>query len=61
MPCDTLLFHLLSDDFDDDTFGALPIEFAVEEALPTLKVDPTIGDSALPHQNLTWACSIGNS
>ena len=32
-PCDSLLFHLLPDDFDDDPFGALSIEFAVEEAL----------------------------
>jgi hypothetical protein len=38
------LFHLLSDDFDDDPFGALPIEFAVEEARPAPKVDPAIGD-----------------
>jgi hypothetical protein len=44
MLCDTLLFHLLTDDFDDDTFGALPIKFAVEEALPGPKVDPAIGD-----------------
>ena len=43
-PCATLLFHSLSDDFDDDPFGALPIEFAVEEALPWTKVDPAIGD-----------------
>ena len=37
-------FPLLSDDLDDDPFGALPIEFAVEEALPRTKVDPAIGD-----------------
>jgi hypothetical protein len=43
-PCDILLFHLLSDDFDDDPFGALPIEFAVEETLPGTKVDLAIGD-----------------
>ncbi len=43
-PCDILPFHLLSDDFDDDPFGALPIEFTVEEALPRTKVDPAIGD-----------------
>jgi hypothetical protein len=42
--CDILSFHLLSDDFDDDTFGALPIEFAVEEARPAAKVNPAIGD-----------------
>ena len=35
---------LLSNDFDDDSFGALPIEFAVEEALPRAKVDPAIHD-----------------
>ena len=43
-PCDSLLFHLLPDDFDDDPFGALSIEFAVEEALARTKVDPAIGD-----------------
>ena len=37
-------FPLLSDDFDDDPFGALPIEFAVEESLPRTKVDPASGD-----------------
>ena len=42
--CDILSFHLLSDDFDDDPFGALPIEFTVEETLPGAKVDPAIGD-----------------
>lgn len=42
--CDILSFPLLSDDLDDDPFGALPIEFAVEEALPRAKVDPAIGD-----------------
>ena len=42
--CAILSFHLLSDDFDDDTFGALSIEFAVEETLPWAKVDPAIGD-----------------
>jgi hypothetical protein len=35
---------LLSDDFDDDPFGSLPIEFTVEQALPWAKVDPAIGD-----------------
>ena len=35
---------LLSDDLDDDAFGALPIEFAVEETRPAAKVDPAIGD-----------------
>jgi hypothetical protein len=35
---------LLSDDLDDDSFGALPIEFTVEEALPRTKVDFTFGD-----------------
>jgi hypothetical protein len=43
-PCDSLSFHLLSDDFDNDPFGALPIEFTVEEARPATKVDPAIGD-----------------
>ena len=43
-PCDILSFHLLPDDFDDDPFGALPIEFAVKEALPLTKVDPASGD-----------------
>jgi hypothetical protein len=43
-PCDLRSFHLRSDDFDDDPFGALPIEFAVEKALPGTKVDPAIGD-----------------
>jgi hypothetical protein len=43
-PGDILSFPLLSDDFDDDPFGALPIEFAVEEARPAAKVDPAIGD-----------------
>jgi hypothetical protein len=43
-PCATLLFHSLSDDFDDDTFAALAIEFALEEALPWGKIDPAIGD-----------------
>ena len=42
--CDILSFHLLSDDFDDDPFGALPIEFAVEETRPAAKVDPASGD-----------------
>src|SRR5215831_7049279 len=42
--CRIRSFHLLSDDFDDDPFGALPIEFAVEEARPASKVDPAIGD-----------------
>jgi len=35
---------LLTDDLDDDPFGALPIEFAVEEARPASKVDPAVGD-----------------
>ena len=35
---------LLTDDLDDDPFGALPIEFTVEETLPWAKVDPAIGD-----------------
>jgi hypothetical protein len=35
---------LFPDDLDDDTFAALPIEFAVEEALPWAKIDPAIGD-----------------
>jgi hypothetical protein len=35
---------LLSNNLDDDPFGALPIEFAVEEALPRAKVDSAIGD-----------------
>jgi hypothetical protein len=35
---------LFSDDLDDDPFGALPIEFAVEKALPGTKIDPAIGD-----------------
>ena len=43
-PCDLRSFHLLSDDFDDDPFAALPIEFAVEEALPRAKVNSAIGD-----------------
>lgn len=43
-PCDSLSFYLLSNDFDDDPFGALPIEFAVEEARPATKVDPAMGD-----------------
>ena len=43
-PSDILSFPLLPDDFDDDSFGALPIEFAVEETLPWAKVDPAIGD-----------------
>ena len=41
---DTLLFPSLSDDFDDDPFAALPIEFTVEEALPRTKVNTAIGD-----------------
>ena len=40
--CDTPAYHLLSDDLDDDPFGALPIEFAVEEARPAAKVDPAL-------------------
>ena len=43
-PCDLRSFHLLSDNFDDDPFGALPIEFAVEKTRPATKVDPAIGD-----------------
>ena len=43
-PCATLLFHSLSNDFDDDLFAALPIEFTVEETLPRTKVNPAIGD-----------------
>ena len=43
-PCDSLSFPLLSNDFDDDPFGALPIEYAVEEARPATKVDFAIGD-----------------
>ncbi len=40
-----LLSHpLLSNDLDDDPFGALPIEFAGEEARPATKVNPAIGD-----------------
>jgi hypothetical protein len=35
---------LLTDDLDDDPFGALPIEFAIEEARPAAKVDPAIRD-----------------
>ena len=35
---------LLTDDFDNDPFGALAIEFAVEEPLPRAKVDPAIRD-----------------
>ena len=35
---------LLSDNLDDDPFGALSIEFAVEEARTETKVDPAIGD-----------------
>jgi len=35
---------LLPDDLDDDPFGALPIEFAVEETLLRTKVDPAISD-----------------
>ena len=42
--CDTLSYHLLSDDFDNDTFGALAIEFTVKEARPPTKVDFAIGD-----------------
>ncbi len=45
-PSDILSFPLLSDDLDDDSFGALPIEFTVEEARPAAKVDPAIGDGA---------------
>jgi hypothetical protein len=43
-PSDTLLFPSLSDDFDDDPFAALPIEFAGEETRPAAKVDFAIGD-----------------
>jgi hypothetical protein len=43
-PSDILSFHLLSDDFDDDPFGALPIEFTVEETLPWAKIDSAISD-----------------
>ena len=43
-PSDILSFPLLSDDLDDDPFGTLPIEFAVEKALPGSKVDLAIGD-----------------
>jgi len=35
---------LLSNDFDDDPFGALPIKFTGEQTLPWAKVDPAIGD-----------------
>jgi hypothetical protein len=43
-PSDILSYHLLSDDFDYDTFGALAIEFTVKEARPPTKVDFAIGD-----------------
>ena len=43
-PCNILSFPLLSDNFDNDPFGALPIEFTVKEARPATKVDPAIGD-----------------
>jgi hypothetical protein len=43
-PSDILSFPLLSDDFDDDPLGALPIEFAGEKARPAAKVDFAIGD-----------------
>jgi hypothetical protein len=43
-PSDILSFPFLSDDFDDDSFGALPIECALEETWPASKVDPAIRD-----------------
>ena len=35
---------LLSNNLDDDPFGALPIEFAGEEARPAAKVDFAMSD-----------------
>ena len=43
-PSDILSFPLLSDDFDNDSFRALPIELAGEETLPYAKIDPASGD-----------------
>ena len=35
---------ILTDNLDDDPFGQLLIEFAIEEARPASKVDPAISD-----------------
>ena len=43
-PSDLLSFPLLSNDFDDDLFGALPIKFTGEQTRPAAKIDPASGD-----------------
>ena len=56
---------LLSNDFDDDSFGALPIEFAGEEARPAAKVDSAIGDGQndlmMQQEVLRWASQLSRA
>jgi hypothetical protein len=63
-PCDILSLPLLSDDLDDDPFGALPIEFAGEEARPAAKVDSAIGDGQndlmMQQEVLRWASPLSS-
>jgi hypothetical protein len=45
-PCQLFQINVQAtcDDLGNDPFGALPIEFTVEEARPAAEVDPAIGD-----------------